>query len=245
VGTSDADDRIDGRRARWDDHKRERRTAILDAAIEVIEAHEAGAEIHVQEIAERAGIARPVIYRHFADRSDLDRAVQQRAIEMLLDELDLVALLEGTIGDVIDRIVGTYVAWAGSHPALHRVGVREGLGNSGSPLRGAIEGVADVIRPLIQAGAEQFGAKLTQDDLDSLDLLVFALVSSVVGAVRLWLSRPERLPTPEALTRLLADNVWFQLQGLARTRGGDIDPRGPIADIVVAALAARVDAEPS
>lgn len=229
-------ERVDGRRARWDDHKRERRTAIIDAAIELIEQHAPGTEVHVQEIADRAGIARPVLYRHFADRSDLDKAVQSRAIEMILDEMDLAAMLEGTISDVIHRIVGTYVAWADAHPALHRVAVREGLGNLGSPLRNAVQAISEVIGPLIRAGAAQYGATLDKDDEDALDLLIFGLVSSAVGAVRLWLSRPERLPSAAALTDRIADSVWFQLEGLARVRGGEIDPARPIAEIIAAMI---------
>ena len=66
----------DGRQARWDKHNQERRQVILDAAIAVVEAGEPGAEFHVQQIADRAGLSRTVVYRHFADRADLDQAIQ-------------------------------------------------------------------------------------------------------------------------------------------------------------------------
>ncbi len=66
----------DGRQARWDKHNQARRQAILDAALAVVEAGAPGAEFHVQQIADRAGLSRTVVYRHFADRADLDQAVQ-------------------------------------------------------------------------------------------------------------------------------------------------------------------------
>ena len=62
----------DGRQVRWDKHNQARRQHILDAAIAVLEDAEPGGEVHVQQIADRAGLSRTVVYRHFADRADLD-----------------------------------------------------------------------------------------------------------------------------------------------------------------------------
>lgn len=236
MSSDEADVPIDGRRLRWERHKRERRELIIGAAIELIEEHPPGTEIHVHQIAERAGLARPAVYRHFTDRADLDQAVQQRALELLLAELNPPEVLVGSIEQVIERIVENYVNWAGAHPSLHRVGVREGVGRPGSPLRKAVQLVADIVGPIITAGAETFGASLDEDDIASIDLLVFGLVSEVVGAVRLWLSREERVPSAPALSRRLADAVWFQLDGLARKRGATIDPTLSIDEIVARAL---------
>lgn len=243
MGNGQPVEQVDGRRLRWEKHKRERRASIIDAAVALIEEHPPGAEIHVHQIAERAGIARPALYRHFADRADLDVAVQKRALGMLLQELNPQVVVTGTISDVINRIITTYVGWAGEHPALHRVALREGVGRPGSPLRTAVQNVADFVTPLIVAGAETFEAELDPDDVDSLDLLVFGLVSEVVGAVRLWLSRPERRPATDALARRLADAVWFQLDGLARARGAAIDPASSIEEILTRALSGSA-AEP-
>jgi len=234
--TPDDDVQIDGRRVRWEEHKRERRDTILAAAVALIEEHPPGAEIHVQQIAERAGIARPAVYRHFADRNDLDLAVQKRALGLLMAELNPQVVLTGTIEEVIRRIIVTYVSWAADHPALHRVGVREGVGRPGSPVRVAVQQVADVVTPLIVAGAATFGATLDDDDLAALDLLVFGMVSESVGAVRLWLGRPELTPSAPALASRLAEAIWFQLEGLARARGATLDPTMSIEDLVARAL---------
>ena len=65
--------KTDGRQLRWDSHNQARRQHILDAAIDVLADSEPGAEVHVQQIADRAGLSRTVVYRHFADRADLDK----------------------------------------------------------------------------------------------------------------------------------------------------------------------------
>jgi len=82
MGTDQAP--VDGRSLRWAKHNRQRREAIIDAAITVIEEQRPGAEVHVAQIAQRAAMGRPAVYRHFADRAELDRAVRQRIADMLM-----------------------------------------------------------------------------------------------------------------------------------------------------------------
>lgn len=218
---------------RWEEHKRERRQLIIDAAVAVIEEHPPGTAIHVQQIAERAGLARPAVYRHFTDRADLDRAVQQQVIGLLLAELDPGVVLQGTVEQVILRIVEAYVTWAAEHPALHRVAVREASGTEGaSPLRAAVQQIADLVHQLFEVGAERLGIRLDPDDLAALDPFIFGLVAQAVGTVRHWLARPERTPSAAALARRMADSVWFQIDGHARARGGAIDPSTNLEEIV-------------
>lgn len=225
---------VDGRRVRWEEHKRRRRQLIIDAAVEVIEEYPPGTAIHVQQIAERAGLARPAVYRHFTDRADLDRAVQQQAIGQLLAELDPAVILQGTIEQVILGIVETYVTWAGDHPALHRVAVREASGaDGGNPLRAAVQQIADPLHEVFAVGAETLGITLDSDDLDALDPFIFGLVSQAVGTVRHWLARPERTPSAPELARRMADSVWFVVDGHARARGGVLDPSMNLEDLVV------------
>jgi AcrR family transcriptional regulator len=242
VTTRDAalnvDGHVDGRRVRWEEHKRERRRLIIDAAIAIIEQHPPGTAIHVQQIAQRAGLARPAVYRHFTDRADLDRAVQQQVIGLLLAELDPGVILQGTVEKVILRIVEAYVTWAGDHPALHRVAVREYPGaEGGNPQRAGVHQIADMVHQLLAVGAETLGITLDSDDQDALDPFIFGLVSQAVGTVRHWLGRPERRPSAAALARRMADSVWFLIDGHARARGGVIDPSMNLEDIVAAALA--------
>jgi len=106
----------DGRDERWAAHREERREKILDAAIAVIEQTPEGEEIHVRQIAQEAGLGRAVLYRHFADKADLDRAVQRRILEMLVDTLTPEFELSGSIEQIISRIVHAYVAWADARP---------------------------------------------------------------------------------------------------------------------------------
>lgn len=227
----------DGRGERWTLHREARRASILDAAIVVIEREPAGAEIHVRQIAEEAGLGRAVLYRHFTDRADLDRAVQKRVLELLMDELVPQFELSGTIYQVIERIVGAYVAWAAAHPALHRIGAAESQDAErlGDVIQ-VTEQIGSLIAMLVTSGATLLAVELNEDDRQILDPLVFGIVGQAVGTVRFWLAREELIPSATALAAHLTRSVWFQISGHARDRGVDLSPSLSLDDLILGAI---------
>ena len=223
--------RPDGRQVRWDRHNQERRQAILDAAIEVIQLGEPGAEFHVQQIAERAGLSRTVIYRHFNDRADLDHEIQIAILDDLWALLLPAVTLDGTIPDIIERIVSTYVTWAVEHPGLHRVAEQDTSG-SDSPLQQGIERIAHQVVELIEIAVDSLGADPTDDQRAALDPLVFGLVGAVFGAVRRWVARDEQVPGADVLVGLVTESVWFIIDGHARTLGLELARDQPVEQLL-------------
>src|SRR5262245_32752527 len=53
----------DGRDSRWEQHREERREALVDATIRAIRKH--GATVGMDDIALEAGTSKTVVYRHF------------------------------------------------------------------------------------------------------------------------------------------------------------------------------------
>jgi AcrR family transcriptional regulator len=225
----------DGRQLRWDSHNAARRQHILDAAIAVLADAEPGAEVHVQQIAERAGLSRTVVYRHFADRADLDQAVQGRALELLRAELVPALSFEGTPVDIIRRVVAAYVGWAAEHPGVHAFAQQDPPGGAGQMER-AIQQIAGQIEDLINVGVEVLHVELDADEVAALDPLVFGLVGAVFTSTRRWLARPERRPGRERFVELLTEAVWHQIAGLARARGVDLAPDVPVEALLETAL---------
>ena len=226
----------DGRQARWDRHNAERRRDIISAALTVIEAGEPGAEVQVQQIAQQAGLSRTVVYRHFSDRADLDRAVQAAIIEQLWDELLPSVRLDGTVPQVIERIVSTYVGWAVAHPALHRMADHE-TGDGSGPLEEGLELIAGQVTEILLAGLATFGVALTEEDVAGLDPLVYGIVGAVFTAVRRWLGRPGQELSAHGLIELVSTSVWFVVDGHARRLGAVIDPELPVEALIADALA--------
>jgi len=64
----------------------DRRDALLDAAVEFVAAGHID-DISMESVAERAGVSRALVYKHFANRHDLLAAVYQRESALLHDEL--------------------------------------------------------------------------------------------------------------------------------------------------------------
>jgi AcrR family transcriptional regulator len=238
-----AEGRPDGRQARWDRHNQERRQQILDAAIAVLEAGEPGAEVHVQQIADRAGLSRTVVYRHFADRGDLDLAVQAAILDGLWSELLPSLSLDGTIPEIVERVVATYVGWAVAHPALHRMAERDATGSSPGPLEQGLELIARQVVELITTAVELLGLDLDEDEQAALDPLVFGLVGAVFSAVRRWMGRASREPAAPRLVELVTRSVWFTIQGHARGLGVALHARQPVEELLAAAARDRGERE--
>jgi AcrR family transcriptional regulator len=232
---ADADPtRPDGRQARWQRHNESRRQQIIDAAIEVIEEGGPGAEFHVQQIAARAHVNRTVVYRYFEDREDLNRAVQQEIINRLWAVLIPQLHLEGTVPQIIDRIVGTYVDWAVAHPALHHVVDHD---YTSGALEQALDEIASQLGEIITFAMSALGGISTMDE-DTLDPLMHGLVGAVFGAVRRWLNRPQRVLSPEALRANVSRSAWFVIEGHARDGGVTIDPDLTVEEILAQTLGA-------
>ncbi|MDT7767429.1 MAG: hypothetical protein QOI30_417, partial [Mycobacterium sp.] len=64
--------KVDARSERWREHRKKVRGEIVEAAFRAIDR--LGPDLSVREIAEEAGTAKPKIYRHFTDKSDLFQA---------------------------------------------------------------------------------------------------------------------------------------------------------------------------
>src|ERR1700759_5803507 len=73
--------KVDARSERWREHRKKVRGEIVDAAFRAIDR--LGPELSVREIAEEAGTAKPKIYRHFTDKSDLFAEIGERLRDML------------------------------------------------------------------------------------------------------------------------------------------------------------------
>ena len=77
--------RGDARRERWREHREARRAEFVEATVRAIGQH--GADVGMDEIAAEAGVSKPVLYRHFHDKSDLYVAVGEWGTELLMQRL--------------------------------------------------------------------------------------------------------------------------------------------------------------
>lgn len=221
---------MDGRSARWEAHNAAQRLRIVTSAIALYDEGRAGASL--QEIGRRAGVARSVVYRQFADRRDLERAVQQH----ILDDLSaqLVPTLGPRPGDTVRtalrRAASTYVGWAAGHPRLHQLADVDV--DADGPLQHALDHVAGVIAGLLVAWFTDAGAQVSAADRAATDPLAHGLVGAAFATVRRWVHLGAHVPDAEHLTELLVESTWALIDVRARAFGLVLDPDVPVEAVL-------------
>ncbi|MEP9384410.1 TetR/AcrR family transcriptional regulator [Nocardioides sp. KR10-350] len=221
---------MDGRARRWQQHNDARRRRIVQAAIELIEAE--GPDVTLQAIGEQAGLSRSVVYRHFADRRELDVAVQIHVLEGLWAQLLPAVELRGTVRETIERAIRVYVTWSVEHPRLHRLADYDVASDGNGPLQRGLEMVAARISEVIVAAFQLLGADVSEADRASADPLVFGLVGMVFSTVRRWVHLGEKYPDADAMVDLLTESVWALLEARGRAYGLSLDPDRPLDELL-------------
>ena len=103
--------------ARHGYHHGDLRTALLLAALEMLEA---GEPFSLRALARRAGVSTAAPYRHFADRETLESALAVHGLRALMNELAAGRELPNSASEVAELAVG-YVRFALGRPALFRL----------------------------------------------------------------------------------------------------------------------------
>jgi AcrR family transcriptional regulator len=82
----------------------DRRDALLDAAVELVVTGDADA-VSMEAVAERAGVSRPLVYKHFANRGELLAAVYQREATLLHRELAAEVGAAATVEEMFRTLI--------------------------------------------------------------------------------------------------------------------------------------------
>jgi AcrR family transcriptional regulator len=109
---------VDGRRSRWDAHRSTRREELIDAAVRAIGRY--GPDVGMDQIAADAQTSKPVIYRYFADKTELHRAVTQRVVGTIIAALRSVTTDGLHPRALIHASVAAYLALLEERPQLYR-----------------------------------------------------------------------------------------------------------------------------
>ena len=214
--------RPDARRERWRGHRETRRAELVTAAVRAIERH--GSDVGMDEIAAEAGVSKPVLYRHFADKAELYLAVAERATQLLLENLVPQINLDGTPNERIRAMVDGYLAQIERHPQLYRFLVNRSFADRPldfDPLMTNEALIATRLARLLGDHMRAYGL-----DSGSAEPWAFALVGAVHTAGSWWMQR--QTMSRAALTEYLARIIWYSVDGVLRAGGVVIDPDQPI-----------------
>ena len=95
-----------------------RREQLVQAALEAIEQH--GPTVGMAQIAERAGVARPHVYRVITSKDELDAEVGRRAADAFVNRVRRALARAGGPEEQAHASIAAAVAWAADHPNLYR-----------------------------------------------------------------------------------------------------------------------------
>jgi AcrR family transcriptional regulator len=222
---------VDGRAARWQGHNQERRRRVVEAAIAMVE--EGVGELSLQDVGVRAGLSRSVVYRLFADRRELDAAVQREVLAGIMDELLAAMVLEETLRATMRRVIGVYVDWAASHPRLHRVADYDTAVDGNGPLQQVVGQIATSAVELLEAIVDRLRVERTKPPRDITLPFAHGMVGMVFGTVRSWVHQQVGGTDADLLVSLLTDAVWAQVDVLLRTVGIEVDADRPLREWLI------------
>ena len=212
----------DGRSTRWDPHRKERRLAIITAAVDAIE--EFGPNALTGQIARRAGVPRTHVYRHFEGKRALDLAVSGHIASQLGDQLRAALSRPGSARDIIRAGIGEHLGWIEAHPNLYRFLARHAYAvrATGSPeADDAKAAFAAELTALIERYLRVLGVSAQPQQR-----MVVGIVGLVDATAAWWLERGDA--TRDELTTELTARVWLLISLSAAELGLDLDPDQPL-----------------
>ena len=199
----------------------ERRSQLLEAALSLF-AHRAPEEVSLDDVAEAAGVSRPLVYRYFpGGKQQLYEAALMSAADELRDCFDEPE--EGPLLPRLTRAVERYLDFVGRHDAGFSALLQGGSVVETSRTTAIVDGVrrAAAEHILRHLGVEEPGPRLR--------MTIRTWITAVEAASLIWLDE-DKQPPPEELRDWLVEQFVAVLTVTAR--------RDAQTDTLVQALAA-------
>ena len=215
--------RTDGRSSRWAAHRAARREELIDAAIVAVSEH--GAGVGMDQIAAAANTSKPVIYRYFADKTDLYRAVSQRVVSDVLTSLVAVMASDPPARELIHAGIDAYLGLLEDNPELYRFVAQHPL--VGDAPAGTSQ-VVDFHAVVAELLTKQLGTQLAAIGLDPAGAQPWgeAIVGFISAASTWWIDHRAAM-TREQLADYLSALLWGGAAGVYQSAGKRVHPKPP------------------
>jgi AcrR family transcriptional regulator len=190
-----------------------RRDALVAAALSCIE--ELGPGVGMAQIAERAGVPRPHVYRVIASKDELDAEVGRLAADRFIERVRPTVAQPVSMRDASYGAVAAAVAWAAEHPNLYRfLAARQHARAAGRPRQGRGRFLGLLVSSSSEFLTRADGANATPPAADG----VFAGIMGLIDAsIIWWLDHQDE--TQQQVVDRVARQVTLILQDLLAQAG--------------------------
>ena len=190
--------------------RHERRRQLLDAALEVFvsQGYHAAA---MDEIAERAGVSKPVLYQHFPGKLELYLALLDESVDTLVDTVRQALRSNADPKQRVAATFGAYFEYVGGQGQAYRLIFESDLSNEPA--------VRDRLDLVQRQCAEMVSQAVKQDagiSDDEAHLLSVGMVGMAQVTARYWLSARDHIPRAAA-EQLVARLAWRGISGWPRS----------------------------
>ncbi|MFC3775668.1 TetR/AcrR family transcriptional regulator [Mycolicibacterium holsaticum] len=220
--------KVDARSERWREHRKKVRAEIVDAAFRAIDR--LGPNVSVREIAEEAGTAKPKIYRHFVDKSDMFAQIGERMRDMLWAAIiPSINVETDSAREIVGRGVQHYVDLVDQHPNVVRFLLQGRFADQSAAAMTTVNKGRDITL----AVADIISSELEDMALDpaAFELAAFAIFGTAASATDWWLGAdddsPRRMPA-EAFIAHMTTIMMGAINGTAELLGVKIDVNEPL-----------------
>ncbi|MET9287233.1 TetR/AcrR family transcriptional regulator [Nocardia beijingensis] len=211
--------RVDARTERWREHRHKVREEFVDAALRALDKF--GPAVSMGDIAKEAGAAKPKLYRHFEDKTDLYNAIVDRVRDLLWEQVMTSFDPTGdSAGDLVRRAASEYVLVVARQPNVFRFMLHNHFtqrsDNADSALLSA--------RQSARRAAELFAGVVDDESvrIESVELVIYSIFGAVASATDWWLGvnrlEPPAMPV-EQFAAYLSEIVFALVAASARLHG--------------------------
>jgi AcrR family transcriptional regulator len=196
-----------GRRLRLPRSARRKQLLAAAQAVFVAQGYHAAA---MDDIAERAGVSKPVLYQHFPGKLDLYLALLDTQAEALSEAVHRALLATDDNRQRIHGVLTAYFDFINRDDGAFRLIFETDLSNA-PDVRARVEAVE---HKTMRAVADTVAAD-TGLDRDRAELLSMALTGAAQVAARWWLANQRPVPLSDAV-RLLESLLWRGISNFPR-----------------------------
>ncbi|MFC4375984.1 TetR/AcrR family transcriptional regulator [Nocardia halotolerans] len=225
--------RVDARTERWREHRVQVRIEFVDAAFRALDKF--GPDVSMGDIAKEAGAAKPKLYRHFEDKTDLYNSIVDRVRDMLWERLlGGVNLTDDSVAELVHRAAAEYVAVVTEHPNVFRFMLHSHFSQQARETERALVAARQAARRAAEFFAGLLPSEHTEPiDVAGIELVNYSIFGAVASATDWWLGANQRevsVMSVERFVDYLAESISALAQAHARFNGVRIDTARPLRD---------------